>query len=65
MVTLQCLNKYQPVFEITFVLYFTYITLIQFVLTPYTAQQLDSNIIHVFLIQVKSYKYKISAFKCH
>lgn len=48
MMTLQGLNKYQHAFEITFILYFTYITLIQLVLMPYTGQQSDSDIIHVF-----------------
>jgi len=48
MMTLQGLNKYQHAFEITFVLYFTHITLIQFVLTVYIGQQPDSDIFHVF-----------------
>ena len=56
MMTLQGLNKYQHAFEITFVLCFTYITLIQLVLTPYIGQQSDSDIIHVVFLQVKSYE---------
>lgn len=54
--TLQGLNKLQHAFEITFVLYFTYVTLIHFVLTPYMGQQSDSDIIHIFFLQVKSYE---------
>lgn len=51
--TLQGLNKNHHAFEITFVLYFTCITLIQFVLTPHIGQQYDSDIIHIFFLQVK------------
>lgn len=65
MMTLQHLNKYQHVFEVTFVLYFTYITLIQFVITLCHGQQSNSNIIHVLFPQVKSSKYKVSASKCY
>lgn len=65
MMTLQHLNKYQHVFEVTFVLYFTYIALIQFVFTLCHGQQSDSNLIHVLFPQVKSSKYKVSASKCY
>lgn len=66
MMTLQGLNKYQHAFEITFILYFTYITLIHLVLMAYIEQQSDSYTVHRSFSSGKILwdKYKVRAFKC-